>query len=70
MIRNNSHKSMRSVYCPRCNALESKQRVLSEMGFLFVEGGKPATIQPFCAPHFLYTCPRCGYGEIHERLII
>jgi hypothetical protein len=39
------------------------------MGVLFVEGGKPATVQPFAAPHFTYVCPRCGYGEIHERLV-
>ncbi len=58
-----------SVFCPFCNSKGCAQPVLSPMGVLFVEGGKPATVQPYAAPHFTYVCPRCGYGEIHERLM-
>lgn len=58
-----------TVFCPFCNAKGAHQPVLSPMGVLFVEGGKPATVQPFAAPHFTYVCPRCGFGEIHERLV-
>ena len=58
-----------SVFCPFCNAKGSAQPILSSMGVLFVEGGKPQTVQPFPPAHFTYVCPRCGYGEIHERLV-
>ena len=58
-----------SVFCPFCNTKGSNQPVMSPMGVLFVEGGKPATVQPFGAPHFTYVCPRCGFSEIHERLV-
>lgn len=43
--------------------------VNAPMGVLFVEGDKPATVQPFSAPHFTYVCTRCGFAEIHERLV-
>ena len=63
------NQNSQSVFCPRCNAKGSAQPVMSPMGVLFVEGGRPATCQPFTAPHFTYVCPRCSYSEIHERLI-
>lgn len=58
-----------SIFCPFCNAQGNAQPVLCPMGVLFVEGGKSTTAQPFAAPHFAYVCPRCGYREIHERLL-
>ena len=63
------NKRTESVFCPFCNAKGNQQPVLSPMGVLFVECGRPATVQPFAAAHFTFVCPRCGFGEIHERLI-
>lgn len=63
-------REKKSVFCPFCNCKGNLHPVLSPMGVLFVEGGgKPMTTQPFAAPHFTYVCPRCGYGEIHEKLV-
>lgn len=68
-----------NVYCPGCSVdgnanhpndcipdYDLREPVHSAMGVLFVEQGKSVT-HP--AAHFTYVCPRCGYGEIHERLI-
>lgn len=60
-----------ATLCPNCLAGGGPGTGRTEvgMGVLFVEGGKPATVQPFNAPHFTYVCPRCGFAEIHERLV-
>lgn len=58
------------IFCPFClTGSLGVPSVASAMGVFWVEGGKPATAQPFAAPHFAYVCPRCGYGEIHEELV-
>ena len=62
--------TVQTVYCPACNAKGCTVPILSPMGVLFIEGGKPATEQPFSDPHFTYTCARCGYSEIHTELIV
>lgn len=58
-----------ALFCPLCNCAGSKQPVLSAMGVLFVQNGRGTTVEPYDAPHFNYCCPRCGYGEIHDRLL-
>ena len=57
------------IFCSYCNAKGNSQPVLSPMGVLYVEAGKSGTKQPYSPPHFTYICPRCGFGEIHERLV-
>jgi len=58
-----------ALYCPLCNSQGTRQPILSAMGVLFVQNGRSSTAEPVEAPHFTYVCPRCGYGEIHDRIV-
>ena len=58
-----------ALCCPLCNSEGAKQPILSAMGVLFVQNGRGTTVEPYDSPHFTYVCPRCGYGEIHDKIV-
>lgn len=43
---------------------------MSALAVVQVQGGVGSAVEPFRAPHFKYVCPRCGYAEITEQLIV
>jgi hypothetical protein len=62
-------KKRAALYCPVCSSEGQRQPVLSPMGVLFVQNGRGTSVEPVDAPHFTYVCPRCGFGEIHDRIV-
>ncbi|MHC4392808.1 MAG: hypothetical protein ACYS22_16055 [Planctomycetota bacterium] len=68
------------VFCPFCNAKGGTQPILSPMTCVYImqknKGADSTTPPPAKGPgshrrtaHFEYRCGRCGYTEIHERML-
>ena len=67
-----------TTYCPICNAQGGSFPILSPLEVFFTGPGKyrvhPETKAKthdaeLNVPHFCYKCAKCGYAEIHERLV-
>jgi hypothetical protein len=68
-----------NVFCPFCNAEGARQPILSPMAVVYIlgagaapaESGEAEATRQVAprASHFEYRCPRCGFTEIHERLL-
>lgn len=63
------------LFCPFCNAKGASQPILSPMTCVYILGrpeseGAGAKGQPQRgSSHFEYRCTRCGYTEIHEKML-
>lgn len=58
-----------SLFCPFCNSKGAVQPVLSPMVVSEVRSAPLESPEPKRVPYFAYRCERCGYGEIHDRVV-